>query len=813
MPDSMIRPSLLALAIALGSSTPMYVLAQDEHAVSATQAFDIPAGELGESLSRIARQSGRVLSVNPAWVQGKRAARVSGRFTPEQAASQALQGSDLRLSITAGGTWTLEPAVAGDALELGATQVTGQGDEDAWGPVVGYVAKRTGTATKTDTSVLETPQTINIVTQEEIKALGSQSVTQALRYTPGITGGGFSDRVGVFDEPTSRGFSPTPLYLDGLHLPYGGGSTGGALQIDPYLLERIEVMKGPASVLYGQNQPGGLVNMVSKRPTSTPLREVVLGGGSQDRRAASFDVAGPLDEQGEFLYRLTGSGFDKNGEIDYVESQRFVLAPSLTWAPNDQTRLTLYGHYQKDNGVPEAQGLPAVGTVFESPNGRIKRSRFIGEPGVNAYDREQYTFGYEVSHALDDVWTLKQNTRYAYVDDRYRAPLHGYRFVTNPQTGVDDQRYQTRFGVDWAQRNKVFGVDNMAQAKFNTLDVAHTLLLGVDYYHSNSKFLGLYDRNPPIIDLYSPVYGQPLNFGQPYDWDNTVTQTGLYVQDQLKWDNWFLTLGGRYDWVEVDTREPIAGNFSNVKDEKFTGRAGLGYAFDSGFTPYVSYSESFLPLSGTDRGGKPFEPSTGKQVEAGVKYQPPGQDSFIQLSVYEIKQQNILTADVSNPGFNSQVGELRSRGVELEGKANLTDNLGVIASVSRNDVTYTKDNDGREGRHPSGTPPMTASLWLDYHFIGDTPLAGLGMGLGTRYVRDSDGTDFADDHFSIPSYTVYDGMLSYDLQQSPLRIKGVKVQVNLQNLEDKVYVSRCSSDVDCYYGEGRTLTTELTYNW
>lgn len=184
MSDSMIRPSLLALAIALGSSAPLYALAQNGSSVSTTQAFDLPAGDLGESLSRIARQSGRVLSVSPALVQGKQAARVSGQLTPEQAAMQALRGSGLDLNITAGGTWNLVPTVQSDALELGATQITGQGTEDAWGPVVGYVAKRTGTATKTDTSVLELPQTINIITQDEIKTLGSQTVTQALRYNP-----------------------------------------------------------------------------------------------------------------------------------------------------------------------------------------------------------------------------------------------------------------------------------------------------------------------------------------------------------------------------------------------------------------------------------------------------------------------------------------------------------------------------------------------------------------------------------------------------------------------------------------------------
>ncbi|MDD0977165.1 TonB-dependent siderophore receptor [Pseudomonas fontis] len=814
MPDIIIRPSLLALAIALGSSAAFPVLAANASTQAGNlQAFDIPAGDLGETLSRIARESGHVLSVRPALLQGRQAPAIRGQMSAEQAAMQALGGSGLNLNTTAGGTWSLVPAGNSAALELGPTQIVERTPENAWGPVKGYVASRSATATKTDTSVLEVPQTINVITQDEIKVRGAQTLTQALRYTPGITGGGFPDRVGLFDEPTSRGFLPTPLYLDGLHLPYGNGSTGGALQIDPYNLERIEVMKGPSSVLYGQNQPGGLVNMVTKRPSTTPVREIVLGGGSYDRRYGAFDYGDRLDEQGTLLYRMVGTFNDENGQIDYVEKKRFMLSPSLTWAPNDQTSLTLYAHYQKDNDVPEAQGLPASGTAKFNPNGKIKRSLFLGEPDVNAYDREQFTVGYELSHELNDVWTLKQNTRYAYVDDRYTAPLHGYRFVTNPQTGQDDQRYATRFGVDWAQHNKVFGVDNMAQARFNTFDVAHTLLIGLDYYHFNSQFLGRYDYNPPIIDLFNPTYGQALNFANPYRWDDTVIQTGLYVQDQLKWDQWFLTVGGRYDWAETDNKVPLAGTHTNSKDEKFTGRAGLGYSFENGVTPYVSYAESFLPLRGTSATGSPFSPSTGKQYEAGVKYQPTGQESFIQLSVYQIDQENILTSNKDNPMFSTQSGAVRSRGVELEGKASLSDNLGLIASVARNDVKYTRDNDGREGRHPAGVAPVTASLWLDYTLKGDTPFAGLGAGIGARYVRGSDGTDTAKDHFTIPSYTVLDGMISYDFAESPLRLKGVKLQVNLQNLEDKTYLSSCQSIWDCYYGEGRTITSNLTYNW
>jgi iron complex outermembrane receptor protein len=449
--------------------------------------------------------------------------------------------------------------------------------------------------------------------------------------------------------------------------------------------------------------------------------------------------------------------------------------------------------------------------LWANPNGKIKRDVFIGEPGVNQYNREQYVLGYEISHRLNDTWTLKQNARYAEVDDRYTAPLHGYRFVANPATGVQDQRYLQRFGVDWAQNNKVFGVDSIAQAEFDTGALSHTVIVGLDYYHSGSLFHGLYDRNPPVIDLFKPVYGQRLNFGQPYRWDRTLSQTGLYVQDQIKLDKWALVLGGRYDWASVVNKEPLQGTRFASKDEAFTGRAGLVYLFDNGLAPFVSYSESFLPLTGTDAQRKPFDPSTGKQYEVGMKYQPPGQKSFVQVAVYQLDQENVLTTN-PNDTFSTQSGAMRSRGVELEAKAALSDAWEIIASAARNDIKYTKDEEGRQGRHPAGISPLTASMWVNYTVLGDTPLAGLGAGLGVRYARQSLG-DYYEGAFSVPSYSVYDASLNYDLGASPLKLKGVKLAMNVQNLTNKTYVSQCTSDLDCYYGEGRTVVSSLTYDW
>lgn len=806
-----LRRGLFVSLLAAVPALPNMVQAEEAQ-VGELRQYNIAAGSLDQVLNRFASTAGILLSVDAQLTEGKRSAGLQGRYDTVQGLERLLAGSGL-LALETQGSWSLQAAPQSGPLQLGATRVNAiEAPENAWGHVDGIVAKRSATGSKTDSALVEIPQTINVITADEIKARGAQSINEALRYTPGITGGGFDDRVKFFDEPTSRGFSPAPLYLDGLHLPYGGGSTGGALQIEPYSLERIEVLKGPASVLYGQNQPGGIINMVSKRPTEMPLHQVVLEAGNYDHKSAAIDLSGPLDEEGKFLYRLTGLANDSNAEIDYVEQQRQFIAPSFTWRPSEDTSLTLFGQYQKDKGVPEAQGLPSVGTLFHNPNGKIDRDLFLGEPGLNAYDREQYAFGYELSHRLNDTWTLKQNARYASVDDRYTAPLHGYRFVTNPTTGLDDQRFMTRYGVDWKQDNTVYGVDNIAQAEFDTGVLGHTLIVGVDYYHFNSKFDGRYDRNPPIIDLFSPTYGQSLNFASPYRWDNTVTQTGLYVQDQIKLDQWVFVLGGRYDWAETDNKEPLSGAHTNSKDEAFTGRGGIVYLFDNGLAPFVSYSESFLPMSGTSVAQKPFDPSTGRQYEVGVKYQPPGQNSFVQVSAYQLDQENVLTSDLANPGFSNQSGAVRSKGIELEAKAALSESLDVIAAVSRNDIKYTKDNDGRKGRHPAGKPPLTAALWLNYTLQGETPLAGLGAGVGARYVRGSYGDDY-EGAFHVPSYTVYDASLSYDLSRSALRLKGVRLALNVQNLEDKTYVATCSSEWDCYYGEGRTVVSSLTYDW
>jgi len=813
MSQIIFRPSLLAMAVVLSyAALPTFAHpATDPQQAQATRAFDLPAGDLGETLSRIARDSGRVLSVAPQLLSGKRASRVSGQLTPEQAVQQALVGSGLGLTTTPSGTWSLYLLPTGSALQLQPTHIQGQDQEQAWGPVDGYVATRSATATKTDTPILEIPQTINVVTADQVQTQGARNLTQVLRYTPGLSVNGYTDRNTIADEITSRGFAPTPLYLDGAYLPYAG-SLGGAPQIDPYTLERVEVLKGPSSVLYGQNQPGGLVNLVSKRPSSTPQHQVKFGLGSYNRVYGALDSSGPLDDQGEFSYRLIGVAKKGNEQVAHTNSQRTLLAPSLTWSPSDATRLTLFAQIQRDDGLADYQALPKIGTFERGPDGRkIDRDFFNGDSRYNDYKRDQYILGYELSQALNDDLKFRSTARYIDVRDRYKGfYLRG--FVTDAG-GVTDYTRATRTKLDWQQHNTAYTLDNNLEYRFNTGALEHTTLAGVDYRHFNRKYTGYNAYGVLPVDLYGKNNYDTSSVTPELTtrWDNTVSQTGVYVQDQIKLDQWILTLGGRQDWAEVENKDLLARSIVEQRDHKFTGRVGLTYVTDFGLAPYVSYSQSFLPTVGTsapERGAKAFKPTEGEQYEVGVKYQPVDK-TLMTASVFQVKQKNALTNDIDYPEYNAQQGEIRSRGIELEIKSSL-DNIDVMAAATYIDSFYTKANDSTKGNRNEAQAPVSASAWVDYHFT-QAALSGLTFGVGARYTGRKPGDSGST--FSTPAYVVYDTTVSYDLGKLDPSLRGLKSSLNVQNLFDREYVSDCNYNFGCYYGQERVASVEMSYDW
>jgi len=781
-----------------------------------TLSFNIPAQDLNAALLAFADKAGIQVFFDVEKVAGLRSSSLSGTHTVSDALGELLEGTGLTYRFTGADAVSLFKPGEGDqagAVQLDPLLVEGNlMKERARGPVDGIVATRSATGTKTDAALIETPQAINVVTRDQMEEQGVQSVTESLRYTPGVVGQ-YGDNDVRHDWLTVRGFTPG-RYLDGLRLPFGARGYAQP-RIETYNLERVEVLKGPASILYGQAAPGGLVNMVSKRPTEETIREVELQTGSHNRAQAAFDFGGKVNEEGTMLFRLVGLGRISDTQFDHVEEEKTFIAPSFTFAPTNETSVTLFGEYQKidSEGGGGAPALPANGTLYTDVYAKLPRDTFVGEPGYDHFTNEQWFVGYKASHELSDVWTLRQNLRYGEVDvDTQRVQAFCL--------GACDPSALLRYAWAFPETSEMLTVDTQAIAEFGTGPVEHTFLAGLDYSAEDSTFeeTALAPIMTPF-NAYDPVYGAVTVTRPPVAMriDQERDQTGLYAQDQAKIGNLTLMLSGRYDWADTKTRTQNGGGTTNAdqEDTAFTWRVGTIYNFENGLAPYVSYSTSFQPASGTDRNGNMFDPTEGEQIEAGVKFQPEGWKSFVTLSAFELTQTNVLTPDPVNTTFRTQTGEVVTKGIELEGKAELQENLSFIASYAYTDSEITKDNPNaggvsNQGNRLSFVPKHQASGWLDYTFV-DGPLTGFGLGGGVRYM----GQTFGDNanNFDVPSYTLADAAIRYDLGTLSSSLEGVSAAVNVSNLFDKEYVSTCLSATGCYWGEGRTVYATLKYSW
>lgn len=673
--------------------------------------------------------------------------------------------------------------------------------ETAVSPVQGFVAKVSGTATKSDTPLIETPQAVSVVTRDQMDQQSATSVKEALQYTSGVAAGTRS-AFGGYDIVYSRGFV-LDRYLDGLK--YLGGANYTTPQIELYGLERLEVLHGPASMLYGSASPGGIVNAISKRPTDEPFHEIQLSFGNFDRVQAAFDFSGPVDSDKRWSYRLSGLASGVDSQVDFNEQERYWIAPALTWRPVTGTTLTFLANLQHDPDVGLYNNIPSYGSVTPSPFGEIPRHRFLGEPSYNVNNRDQQSVGYAFESHLNDSWTVRQNLRYMHTD----GAVH--QFLPFPD-GMLDPTTMLRFVVDQTADIDAFSVDTNAEAKFRTGPLAHTLLFGVDYQHLNERSFVNLSLGAPI-DIFNPVYGDTsiLVPGAPEITDQVLDQTGIYVQDQVKWDRAVFTLGLRQDYASTSTDDLLGVALDNSQDdEEFTQRYGITYLLDGGFAPYVSYSTSFQPTLGSS-GGRAFEPTTGEQYEVGIKYEPTGYKALFTLAAYDLTQQNVVTADPALPATRVQIGEVRSRGFEAEGKVSLTDQFDLIGSYTLVDAEITESlNPTILGKHPLNIPDQLAALWAFYR-IDDGPLAGLGFGGGVRYVGESAGNE--DNTLEVPDFTLFDAAAQYDFGALSPRMAGTKLLLNVSNIFDEKYVSQCTNRETCLYGNGRTVITSIKYQW
>ncbi|WP_425407430.1 TonB-dependent siderophore receptor [Hwanghaeella sp.] len=768
-------------------------LAQSREAIP----FDIPQMPLAQALTIFGQQSGYQVSVHGTVVDGIDSGRVDGKMTADEALNILLNGTGITYRIDGADTVTLTRAAEGDSETL-LSPVTVEGKIDsAYGPVDGYVAENAGSGTKSDTPLIETAQSISVITRDKMDSQNVNRMAEALRYTPGIDSENFGYEPRYVDMRL-RGLeaATTGFFKDGMLLSNPGFAV--SYNPDPWGAERVEVPRGPSSVLYGQGAPGGLVNYVSKRPSTTRLITGEIETGSFSRIQGKFDLGGAITNQKDSAFRLTGLFRRSDTQIDFLQDDREFIAPTVSAFIGEDTKVTLLTSYQHDS-TRNSQSLPGSGTITDNPNGSVPIGRFVGEPDVDKYDRHTYEAGYELEHDFTRDLSLFHTVRYNYVDlDDEVVFANGL---------LADSRTITR--AYFANLGDLDGVtsDTRVNWELGNETWKHNLLGGIDIQYISLQSEQRFGA-APNLDIFNPVYGGHVSIPQPFKDDETeLTQLGLYAQDQIELgDHWRFNLGGRFDRARSETLNNLTGAKSTQRDTAFTWRGGLVYLFDSGFAPYASYSESFLPSIGTDAAGNPFKPETGQQYEVGVKYQPPGYNSFITVAAFDLTRQNDLETDPAT-FLQVQTAEQRSRGIEVEAVASLDFGLDLTGALTFLETEVTESvNNSIVGKEIKFVPREYASLWADYT-IQNGDYKGLGFGAGVRYR----GASFADDAntVSAPGHTVFDASLHYNWRQ-------LRVGLNVHNLLDEEYVGSCflrSGTVFCTAGEARSVKATLGMTW
>lgn len=708
-----------------------------------------------------------------------------------------------------GAAWAADaPAKAeqGATIELQNSMVTGEAPEGE--QTVGYQVKNSTAGTKTSTPLSETPRSVSVVTRQRIQDQGSQTLTDILGYVPGIFAPPFAVGDSLAGDLFSiRGYNATDygygLLKDGLRLQGNRYDT----TTEPYGLERTEVFRGPSSILYGENAPGGLVNLVSKRPTETAQGEAKFTYGSNNRRQLSLDVSGPLTDDNRVLGRVVMLGRNADTQVDSVPDDRIYIAPSMTFNFDEDTALTLLSSYQRDR-TKLLLGYPAAGTLLNNVNGKIGKDQFNGNPNWDDFERETWTLGYEFKHQLNDTWQFRQNSRFM------ESRLDRHETWPNNLNNAGFGSTLTSTAYDRDNKSITYSLDNQFEGHFTSGALDNTVLLGASYDRTSFN-QGWAAGNGGTFNAFNPVFpsGKPRMLATVQNSQLDQQMYGVYGQLQSKYDNWIYLLGGRQDFVNSQYRNR-AGTTSGAADldgwdHRFSWQTGLMYQFENGISPYVSYSTAFTPVQQSSQpNGELLDPILSEQYEVGLKYEPAGWNTTFSAAVFDLTKTHDVIA--GSNGFSRQIGKSESKGVELEVNSDVTKNLSLTASYTYTDARVTKDSPGSlyEDHQLTGIPRNQASTWATYRFL-DGPMSGFHVGGGVRYF---------DNTFAYTAPTLYgklktgdvtlvDALVGYDID------KHWSVDVNAKNLFDKEYVSGCNNAGRCYWGEERTVLGTVAFRW
>ncbi|MEM8545238.1 MAG: TonB-dependent receptor [Cyanobacteria bacterium P01_H01_bin.119] len=686
------------------------------------------------------------------------------------------EAQTLRLSVVPTGSVVSTPAA--EPLRLVVT-----GEENSR-----YVVPRASTATRTDTPLDEIPQSIQIIPQEVLEDQQVIRLNDALRNASGVVSNSLDQRGQRF---IIRGFSSSSILRDGFRQTNGSAGNVGFQELAT--IEQIEVLKGPASILAGSLEPGGAINLVTKKPLAEPFYELSLRAGNRELIEPSIDISGPLTADGQLLYRLNALYRNEDYHRDFdVPVERFFIAPVLSWAISDRTDLTVELEYSDETRPADFSGIPIIGDrVADVPFDRI-----TGEPDDDA-SNEFLRLGYQFEHRFSDSWKVRNSFRYISFDSNF---VSNAAFGTNEATGDI-----FRVWLQNAQPSDSYELQTNVVGEFATGSIEHTLLAGVDLYRREAENSRRFDFTPqPPFNVFDPVYGlvsRPDSFSEPPPQitDFRTDNLGIYVQDQVTLlDNLFLLAGLRYDTVTTDIDDLERNTSDSQSNDAFTPRVGLVYQPTENLSLYTSYSTSFVPNSARERSGDLLEPEEGRQFELGARAEL-GRLSA-NLALFTITKQNVATADpdaLPGESFAVATGEQRSQGVELDVIGEIFPGWDIVANYAYTDADITEDNNGLEDNRIFGVPEHNVNLWTNYE-IQQGDLAGLGFGIGVNYVDNRFGDN--DNSYVLEDYFLTNAAISY-------RKDNWRAALNFRNLFDVDYIdsSEGSRLIENRPGEGFTF--------
>jgi len=675
-------------------------------------------------------------------------------------------------------------AQADEPLEI---IVTGEQDS--------YRVPNATTGTKTDTPLRDIPQSIQVVPRQIIKDQKATNLIDAVRNVSGVSLGATGNLTSFPDQFRIRGFEATAnngsFFVDGIR-------QRGRFFSDEAQIEQVEVLKGPASVLFGGAEPGGIVNIITKPALAEPYYAGEFTIGNYDFYRPSLDISGPLNTDKTARYRLNVAYQNSDSFVDFVEYERFVAAPVLSFNFGKNTTLTLEGEYYS-NSIPDYDGLPAVGTVLRNPFGRVPRSRFLDDPELRNQIYATTAIGYRLQHKFSDRWLMRNGFR----TDIFNTDED----IVSP-TLLPDNRTVRRTAFRGDTDAKYYTLQTDFIGNLTTGSVEHQLLLGLDLFRGISQVTRFSTSLPPL-DLFNPVYERsPVQFTtKSLDQYNQQNNIGVYAQDLISFtDKLKLLLGGRFDWVDRDLDNQVTNLEYEQEDTKFSPRIGIVYQPIEPVSLYASYSRSFLPsaLFSVSASGTPFEPTTGEQFEIGVKTEFLDGRLAATLAAYELTKQNIVTPAPDNPTVSIQVGEQRSRGIELDVVGEILPGFNLIATYAYTDAEITKDDRPNiEGNQPNNVPQHSGSLWATYE-IQNGSLQGLGFGTGIFVIGDRQGD--LENTFELPSYVRTDAAIFY-------RRDNWQVSLNFKNLFDVDYYESARDRNAVFPGAPFTVLGTVSVNF